>query len=91
MRALLKYSSTFRQACLSFFILTNGTDNPALQSAYDEYQQLYEMVQKSKYKADMTLKAILDSVDSLTSFILEDLGKCGKSNSGRFVIGIYLF
>ena len=58
-----------------FFILTNGTDNPALQSAYDEYQQLYEMVQKSKYKADMTLKAILDSVDSLTSFILEDLGK----------------
>ena len=58
-----------------FFILTNGTENPELQSAFDEYQRTYDLVQKSKYKADMTLRAIHDSVDSLVSFILEDLGK----------------
>ena len=58
-----------------FFTLTNGTEVPALQSAFDEYQQIYESIRRSKQKADMTLKAIHDSVDSLVSFILDDLGK----------------
>lgn len=64
--------------------MTNGTDNPALQAAFDEYQHTYELVRDSKYKADMTLRAIHDSVDSLISFILEDLGKQKKTKKFLF-------
>lgn len=58
-----------------FFSTVNNTENPALTTAFEEYQAVYLEVRNCRQKADATLKAIHASINSLVSFILEDLGK----------------
>ena len=58
-----------------FFDTVNNTQNPELTAAFEEYQAVYTEMRTCRQKADATLKAIHASINSLVSFILDDLSK----------------